>query len=191
MTITKKLIVAAFSLALLGAGCQAKINQPEKVTGPWWLAFDLPEGWVMVTPYTLEDPIDLSSTVTRTDSEIWLQSTSKMVYLTSGYKPNDDELTALGINWDEDVTTQDYILIKITHLDSRRLIPEGAEDLGNGFSRVKLCEDNEDCRIGGQYNYDYYFTSAGGEKFKFNINLRDKAASEAEHVIMSAKVVTQ
>ncbi|MBU1126145.1 MAG: hypothetical protein ABH826_02470 [Patescibacteria group bacterium] len=180
----KKILLFAVSLALVGAGCLGGGNKT--VEGDWVLAFDLPKEWVMVAPYSLDSPIDLEKQIERTDSEVWLQSTPKLIYQSSGFKPNDETIAEAGLDWDEDVVTQEYSQIVVTYLDSRRLIPEGAEDLGNGFYKFKLCEDDEDCRIGGAYNYEYYLVTQDA-KFKFQVS---GEVNKVEDIIFSAEETT-
>lgn len=174
----KKILLFAATIALVGAGCLGGGNKP--VEGDWVLTFDLPKDWVMVGPYNLDSPIDLEGEIERTDAEVWLQSTDTFVYPSSGAGLSDDQLAEYGI---DEILYTDFSLVKVTHLDSRRLIPEEAEDLGDGFYRVKLCEDGEECQIGGAHNYDYYYETENG-KYKFDIT---GYTDKVEDVIFSAQ----
>jgi hypothetical protein len=50
----KKLLLALGMLLVVGGGCLS-LGKGKEVVGDWHLAFDLPTGWVMVTPYQEPD----------------------------------------------------------------------------------------------------------------------------------------
>ena len=178
----KKLLLAMTMLLAVGAGCMASQGGKNAVVdGKWSLAFDLPEGWVMVVPYQAptSDVVVPSENVERLDNEVYLQSTAKAIL--SG-----------GIGAEPEVPTDSYetlvgnSLMRVSRLDPRRLIPSEAEDLGDGFYKLKLCEDGEDCQIYSHYNYEYYLkTDAANYKF---ILVGDDVEQMID-VVMSAKVV--
>ncbi len=150
----KKLFLFAATIALLGAGCLTKA--PATVEGDWVLAFDLPKGWVMVAPYQDEE-VDLEKGITRTDSEVWLQSSESV-------KP----------------------AIKVTHLDSHRLIPEEAESIGDGFFRVTVCDETQGMECLGVEPYEYYFETQES-KYKFIVDTEETSLTTIDEIIMSAK----
>ncbi|MDP2631240.1 MAG: hypothetical protein Q8P30_00550 [Candidatus Uhrbacteria bacterium] len=185
----KKLLFGVSALVLAGVGCLGLgSDTSEEVKGGWLLSFDLPDGWVMVAPYSLDQPIDFGTDITPLDSEVYIQSTGGQIYPSSGAIPNQEDLDGTGLIVD-DLILDDYIRISVSHLDPRRLIPEGAEDLGDGFYKEKICEDNEDCRIGGALNYNYYLETEDG-KYKFVTVMIDRTIEEVEGVIFSAREVT-
>lgn len=178
----------AASLVLLGGGCADRIPlisapEPEKVLGNWVLSFELPSGWVMVEDYS--EPRNEATTpsldITHDQPDVIIQSTSKAV-------------VAGGIAPDASVDTTTYVFsdftrIHVYHLDERRIVPSEAEDLGDGWYRLKLCEVGEDCTIYGQHNYDYYYVTEGA-KYRFSITTNGQDVSDAVDVIQSAKEVT-
>ncbi len=183
----KKLFLGLGATLLLGAGCLSNIGLGSKdVEGSWYLAFNLPEGWIMVEPYNSGDITDpgfkLNQEVTQSMNAIILQGTNKAIYGSTG---------ALGDGISELIDAGKVEvngpIIEITLLDERRVIPSEAEDIGDGFSRVKLCEDGDECQIGGQLNYDYYLETA---KAKYKFDVSGLKRSEAEDIITSAKEVT-
>ncbi len=180
----KTLLVAAFSLVLVGAGCSGGEKTDNKVVeGDWILAFDLPEEWVMVAQYDATgDGINLEKEITRSDSDVVLQSTNQSILNGSGAVPDDLDM--------ETVVTENFVEINATHLDARRVVPSEGEDLGNGFSKLKLCEDGGDCQNGSSSNYEYYYQTEE-EKFKFTIDLNGRELTEAENVILSAQVTVK
>jgi hypothetical protein len=177
----KKALFGLFILVLIGGGCV--FNRP--VEGDWFLAFDMPEGWVMVKSYMLgSEAIPINDAITRDISEIVIQSTSKGVYYSTGSMP--DELTLQRIG---EIETENFSYIRVLKLDDRRIIPSDAEDLGDGFSKLKICDDGGECTAGGRYNYDYYLQTENG-KFQFLITLKGHDIDEAEDLILSAQEVT-
>lgn len=126
------------------------------VEGDWVLTFDLPKDWVMVAPYQDED-IDLETGIERTDSEVWLQ--------------------------ENDATTP---VIKVSHLDTRRVIPSEAEDLGDGFFRQTVCDEAQGQECLGVEPYEYYLESESS-KYKFIIDTELVDRSTVEDIIFSAE----
>jgi hypothetical protein len=170
----KKLLVGFLGLLLVGAGCLPVANKP--VDGKWKLAFDLPQGWVMVVPYEAsgEGKVKpVSDGVRRNDSEVFLQSSNQPICFTSGGPCKEGAAT-------------EGTVISVSAIDSHRALPKNREDLKNGFSRVKLCEDGGECQIGNAGNYEYYLeTETGNYSFKYNGD-----AKNVESIIKSAKMVT-
>lgn len=181
----KKVILGLGLLLAVGGGCAAGgLGGDKKVEGDWFLAFDLPSGWVMTDPYQEPNTDDVtpSQDVNREDNEIFLQTTDKAI-VTGGVKPDSS------VPEDSYVVRGDgYSQIRASRLDPARLIPSEAEDLGDGFFRVKLCEAGEDCQIYGHHNYDYYL-DAGDAKYKFILIGGD--VEEMIDIVTSAKVVTE
>lgn len=174
-------------LVLMGAGCANSlplVGGSDTVEGKWRLAFNLPEGWAMLKDY--DEPINKeivpSEDVTRDLSDIIVQSTSKAI-VGGGIKPDSDIGT-------DTYVSSGFAKIHVFRLDERRIVPSEANDLGEGWYSVKLCEEGEDCTIYGQYNYDYYLVTESGAKYKFNITTNDFDVQSAIDVIMSAKEVT-
>lgn len=180
----KKVLFGLFALVLLGAGCMPTA----KVQGDWYLAFDLPQDWVMVRQYNPTSELaPVAEGITRDLSDIVLQSTPANVYVSPGYLPNEEDLGE-GVTRD-DLKTDDFTSIRVLKLDARRVVPSEAEDLGGGFYREQLCEDGGECQIGGKSNYQYYFVSEAGEKYQFIIVQQGQELKVAEEVILSAKPV--
>lgn len=184
----KKVILALGVLLAVGAGCVSVGKLGNKgVEGDWYLAFDLPGGWVMVDMYAdpLQDPVTLDYEVGREDNEIIIQNVDKPLVINSGRAP------------DENVPADSYIAgdgtrIYVTRLDPSRVVPSEAEDLGGGFFKVELCEDGGECQLGGRDNDDYYLVTEDA-KYKFVIQSQesdDQAVGQAETIILSAEVVT-
>ncbi|MBT3230719.1 hypothetical protein HN358_02975 [Candidatus Uhrbacteria bacterium] len=177
----KKVFLGLFALVLLGAGCMPSTA----VEGDWFLAFDLPNEWVTVRQYQLDsEPVPIEEGVSREISDIVLQSTSANVYSSSGYMPETEAFQALG-----DVNMDDFTYIRALKLDERRVIPSESEDLGDGFYRLKLCEDGDECQIAGRLNYDYYFVTEDS-KYQFMVWQQGRDMDDAQDVILSAEVVT-
>lgn len=174
------LMGALAALVLVGAGCLGS----KEVEGKWRLAFDLPEGWIMAEAYRadLDEVVTVSTEVTRDASDVVLQSTALPVYA-GGVKPQDSVDARTYI-------TEDFTLIQVYRLDESRVIPSKAEDLGEGWYRLKLCEIGEDCTLYGQYNYDYYYRSPLAGKYKFSIATDGQDVERAIAVIRSAQAVT-
>lgn len=173
-------------LLIMGAGC---LSGQREVTGDWYLAFDLPSDWVMVDDYNNpgSKAVELDYDVDRIDSEVVLQNIDKPIVFSNGVTP------------EESVPADSYVMtngtrITVTHLDPRRVVPSEAEDLGDGFSQVKLCDEGGECQRDGAHNYEYYFVQ-DANKFKFQVSThaenKQTAIAEAESIIRSAKLVTQ
>lgn len=178
----KKIILGLFVLLLMGAGCFGG-GQQQAVEGDWWLAFDLSDDWVMVRPYTPMNGIYLEGVIDRELTDVYVQNTEGTIVY-RGAAPESDEDT------DEQYVTEDYTLIRVTHLDERRLLPRNAEELRDGFHRVYLCEGEEPgCVPGTGADYDYYYVASNGAKFKFVINQEGQTLDVAEEIIFSAQEV--
>ncbi len=172
----KKFFLAFALLLSIGAGCLPVANRV--VEGKWQLAFNLPNGYVMVKVYNSDSKQPLDYDIKRDDSSVMIQSTDKKLCYSSGRACED--VTAVTPDGDD-------MQITVTKLDARRILPEEREDMGNGFSKVKFCEDNEDCRLGGAGNYEYFLETEGGNyKFEYRGD-----TSTAEKIIKSAKPVTK
>jgi hypothetical protein len=182
----KRFFLAALaSITFLGAGCSVA-GIPlisSQVSGNWYLSFEMPDGWIMAKPYSEpnEEAVTVSTDVNHTLNEVTLSSTSKAV-VAGGVKPDDTVPV-------DTYVSDDFSLIHVYRLDTHRIIPSEAEDLGGGFYRLKLCEDDGDCRLGGRYNYEYYLVTETG-KYKFTIQERGQDEQNAIDIIMSAKEVT-
>ncbi|MCG2687536.1 hypothetical protein L6260_01910 [Candidatus Parcubacteria bacterium] len=177
----KKVLFSLLTLVILGGGCTAL---PKTVQGDWYLAFDVPNGWVMVEPYLVgSQAVPNSEPITRDTKDVILQSTSKGVW-TSANEPSEETLALIG-----EVETEDFAFVRVLKLDDRRVIPSEAEDIGNDFYKLKLCDDGGDCQANGRYNYDYYLATDSG-KYQFIVTLKGQSIDEAEDVILSAQEVT-
>lgn len=166
--------LAIGSMVVMGGGCAASnvissIVGNDTVEGKWRLAFDLPDGWVMVTEYDepRENVVTPDQGVTHDMPTVILQSTEKAIV--QGSAP-DAALVPV-----ETYVTRDYSSIRVDRLDARRIIPKDAEDLGNGFSTSE-----------GKY----YYVSLSGEKYQFVITTDDKDLTDEIAVILSAEIVT-
>ncbi len=178
----KKALFSLLALVILGGGCTAL---PKTVEGDWFLAFDMPSEWVMVRPYMLGgEAIPLEEGITRDTADIVLQSTSKGV-ITGASLPDDETLALIG-----EVQADDFSYIRVLKLDDRRVIPSEAEDLGNGFYKLKLCDDGGECQAGNKYNYDYYLETEES-KYQFITYLKGQDIEKAQDVILSAEEVTR
>ncbi len=171
---TLVLALAMSGIVLLGGGCAASnivssVVGNADVEGKWRLAFDLPEGWVMVTEYNepRESVVTPNQSVTRDLPTVILQSTEKAIV--EGGTPDAAKVPA------ETYVVRDYSSIRVDRLDTRRIIPKDGEDLGNGFSTSE-----------GKY----YFVSASEEKYQFVITSDDNDLTDEIAVILSAVTVT-
>lgn len=179
----KKLILGLCALVLLGGGCA---TTPSVVEGNWYLAFDMPSEWVMVPDYTAGNvTFPSEGDVSIENNDVILQSVGKTIWTSSGRAPSEGEVAIMG-----EYVTEDYSMIRVLRLDTRRVVPSESEDLGNGFFKLKLCEDGEDCQIGGRYNYDYYFVTEAGNKYQFMVTTNGQNIETSEEIILSAKEVT-
>lgn len=181
----KKLLFGAMvGVALLGAGCSKVTETPpaevatapdgtvvppaEAVEGAWFLAFSLPEGWVMAPSYD-EDvaQVPSSDSISTAMTDIVVQDTNKVVILTG-----ETEL-AEGTYVDSD-----YTYIRVFRMGKRSVVPEEADDMGNGFWKLEQ---------GVQLTY--YF-QAEGATYKFVVYQDGQDQAATEQVITSAKEVT-
>lgn len=182
----KKLLLGFATLTLLGAGC-AGVLTGKPVTGEWALAFDMPEGWVMVQPYQASaTPINIDGDIEATDSEVYVQSTSAHI-LTGGVGIEEDRASLFG-----DYLTYDdsWTQIQVLRLDPRRVIPGEAEDLGDGFFKETLCEEGGECTQYGASRFVYYLKTEG-TNYKFTVLSSNADMTDAEEVILSAQVVEE
>ncbi|RMD50447.1 hypothetical protein D6827_04025 [Candidatus Parcubacteria bacterium] len=172
----KKIFNILILFILAGAGC-VSLDSGNRIPDNWNLSFAAPEGWVAVPAYSeASEFIDLQG-VSSDTQEIYLQSApTQMVF---GKKMPDEEDGQL------EIQTDDMIRISVLPLSARRHLPDEAEDLGNGFYKVKACEADE-CKD-GRHDYDYYYEAPSGDKYLFRIWLKGRDISEAEKVIFSAK----
>ena len=179
----KKLFVAVGMFMLIGAGCFGIGEKSAKnaiVIGDWTLAFDLPADWVMVSPYAVGSAVNLDNKIEKTQNEVYLQSTDKAVLF--GDQESDEPGT--------ETISENVAKISVSRLDARRVEPDTAVDLGNGFSLVKICEDNGECRQGDKLNYEYYLT-LDDVKYKFVVLDKGIDRGIIEKIITSAKKVTE
>ena len=182
----KKFLLSFLSLALLGVGCSSLGGQ-QVVQGQWTLAFDLPDGWVMVQPYQPADtPINVGGDINALDSEVVLQSTQQHI-LTGNVSIDEDREVLFG----DYLTTDDaWTKISVLKLDNRRLIPSESEDLGNGFFKETVCEEGEDCTVYNTSRFVYYYHTDAA-KYKFTVQQANADLQDAVDVIMTAQVVEE
>lgn len=183
----KKGLLSLGLLIMVGGGCLSLPSVGQKtVVGDWHLSFDLPAGWRMVETYSdpTTNPITLSYGVDRADNQIIIQNVDKPLVLSTGAAPQTSTPS-------DTYVVGDGTRILVTYLDSRRVIPSEAEDLGDGFFRVMLCAEGGDCQADGRYNYDLYLVTATA-KYKFEIQSQalNKPYKIAEDIVLSAKVTT-
>ena len=177
----KRFIAVLFGLLLIGAGCSSAT-----VEGDWYLAFDLPNDWVMTDPYVEGDrgeDLDISRELT----EVYLQSRAGHM-LFSDRELSDLEVDKINV----EVLRDEMTRISVTRLDERRIIPSEAEDLGKGWYRLAPCAEaapEDACEDSGE-EMTYYYETEDGEKYLFRVEYRGQELSEAEEVIFSAEVVT-
>ncbi|MEK7183029.1 MAG: hypothetical protein AAB776_00155 [Patescibacteria group bacterium] len=180
----KKVILALGLLLAVGGGCVSlgKLGGDKVVEGDWSLAFDLPSGWFMTAPYQSPntEAVVPTQSVEKLDNEIYLQTTDKAI-LTGGVGAE------ASVPADSYVTLEGNSQIRVSRLDPRRVVPSEAEDMGNGFSKVKLCDDGGECEIYGHHNYDYYLETEDAI-YKFIVYGQD--INQIEDIIKSAEVVT-
>ncbi len=182
----KKIFLALGLLLVVGGGCVSvgKLGGEKTVEGDWHVAFDLPSDWVMVVPYGRPDTevVVPSQAIDRSLSEVYIQTTEKAVVI-GGIAPEDEVSTDSYV-----LLGQDHSLIHVRRLDSSRLLPEGAEDLGNRFFKIKQCEEGEDCQIDGRHDYDYYLET---DEAKYMFTSFGERIDDMEKIILSATVVTE
>jgi hypothetical protein len=163
-----KLLVCAFAVMAIGAGCLGIGGQSE-ATGPWWLAFDLPAGWGMYANYSKNVTDPGAATIDRKLTDVILQSTSKPVVLPGKTAGKDVS----------DFVDKDFTYIRVFRYDvNLTKIPSDAEDLGNGFYKL-VNEKGTTYYLKGQYGIYKFSTTQVGQEL-----------SVAEAVIMTAKEVT-
>ncbi len=183
----QRILLGFLALTLIGAGCFSSSKEASDTTydasPDWWLSFDLPGGWVMVRHYEEDAPIDLGIPIGPSLTDIVLQSTDKNIWISADRSPSEDELLEIG--GEDQIVYDDYTYIRALHLGSRNLIPEEAEDIGDGFWRLMLCEASSECDANDGSNYEYYFETEE-EKYKFYIDQSNQERSVAEGVILSA-----
>jgi len=182
----KKLFILFTAFVLVGAGCLGTgSKQSQDVEGRWSLAFDLPDGWYMMRPYTTDQGASTQSLIERLDPEVYLQDTEKTIWR-GNRAPQPEDITRL----QEVVTDQDsYILIAASHLDSRRAIPSEAVLLANGLKALDPCATNADCGVDAPKMQ--YWLETNGDKYQFNVFMTpDRLSKEAEAIITTAKAVT-
>lgn len=173
----KKLLVSSFLLVALGAGCVTSLGG--EVRGPWKLAFDLPQGWIMAAPYT-DGKYFNTQTITPDLSEVVLQSTDKPALREAELPDGADAATYV---------TTDFTRIRAMSLYAGTQVPESAEDLGDGFYKVTTCEG--DACVDSISPVQYYYVSPDGQKFKFFVIQEGQDLALAESIILSAKLVTE
>jgi hypothetical protein len=169
----KKLLLSLGLLLAVGGGCvnvgdlTGNLGGDKTVEGDWHLAFDLPSGWVMVEPYENPDveAVVPNQEVDRDMTEVYLQSTDKAIV--EGETPDGEVVPA------DTYVQEDFTQIRVTRLDTRRVIPSEAEDLGDGFFKLE----------------DDFYLKTDDANYKFEIRGDDR--NRAEDVIMSAEVVTE
>lgn len=170
-------------LVLAGAGCAASnifssLSGSDVVEGKWRLAFDLPPGWVMVKEYDSprKEAVTPSQDVTHDLATILLQSTEKAIV--------DHGTPGATVSTDTYVTSN-YTEIRVDKLDTRRVIPSDATDLGKGFSYAE-----------GKY----YYQTESGEKYQFTVTASYENSVEGydalndstvKAIVLSARPVTK
>lgn len=174
-----KLFIPVFALVLLGAGCFGG-DKVEEVRGDWLLSFDLPNEWVMVSPYDQDEGVKLNKDINREFSEVILQNTDKTIW--RGDLPED-------ISELPEFVSDSYIYISVTQLDPRRVIPSEAVDMGDHFYRFDPCSVAEDCGGASAPVYTYYLEHAD-RKYQFNVFIKDADSEDAQKLIFSAQRVS-
>lgn len=162
----KKLFAISFILLLAGGGCLSLGNKADQqqeanqVTGAWWLAIDLPEGWGMYPyyPQSSQDALD-SSAVSREMEDVVIQSSTLPIAL--------------------DAEGSEYTYVRVFRYDPRTSVPADSEDLGGGFYK----------RVRDDGSVAYYFVGQNG-KYKFVVEQQGRSLDEAEQVILTSKEVT-
>ena len=166
----KKTVLALSLLLAVGGGCVGLGKGGHKVVeGDWYLAFDLPSGWIMADEYQTPKVLVVipDQTVDKNDNIIFLQTSPKAIV-------SDGSTPAEAVPADTYITSG-YTQIKVSRLDSHRVIPSESEDLGQGFFR-----DSEDANV--------LYLKTETEKYEFEILGDNK--TQAEDIVQSAEVVT-
>ncbi len=177
----KKLALLFLPLLLVGAGCATSQNQ-EVADQSWHLTFELPEGWVETTAYNDGDVRNAEKELTKELGDIYIQSTNKTV-LRGGAAAGEIETLS-----EEQIESENYSLIHAFALSQRRAIPSEAEDLGNGFYKVQVCSEGEECEQYGGTLYDYYLKGENAN-YQFKVYERGNGENQSESVILSATEV--
>lgn len=165
-----KLLIAAFAVMAVGAGCLGFGGKSDvSAVGPWWLSFDLPSDWEMYTSYSKNIPDPSTEKIDRKATDIVLQSTKSPIVLP-------------GKSAGADVTNfvdKDFTYIRVFRYDvNLTKVPDAAEDLGDGFFKV-VNDKGTTYYLKGQYGI-----------YKFVTTQVDQDFSVAEKVIMTAVEVT-
>lgn len=179
----KKSLFLFAACLLLGAGCTLMSSGDTEVQ-PWTLTFDAGNEWIMIPVYSESStPINVTGDIEKNDAEVYIQNT--MSHIVAGTSMPDGPLFD-GVN----IVTEGYTRIHVTKLDTRRILPDTAEDLGDGFYRDLTCEDpaTMPCGQKGNTMYDYYFVGEGA-KYKFDVAQEGQNIEVAEEVIFSAEEV--
>lgn len=172
----KKLFaMATMMVFLFGAGCanDAPVDEGsadgEVTSGSWFLEFDLPSGWVMVPKYNENtDAHPTSKAVSRELIDVLVQSTDKPIALSGS-----SDLPA------GSYVTEDYTYIYVLRLADGAMIPDFADDVGDGFFRLSE-----------GVNTAYFFQS-GAVIYKFVVYQQGQDPAVAEGVVKSAKEVQE
>ena len=159
-----RVLTGMFAFSLLGFGCSSGSSVSQ--SGPWWLSFDLPSGWEMYAGYSknVVDPSTLS--IDRTMTDVVIQST-KLPIVLPGKTAGKDVVSFVDKN---------FSYVRIYRYDvNLTKIPEGAVDMGKGFSKVE--KDGKTT---------YYFKGQYGN-YKFVVSQEGQDLSTVEKVILTAK----
>jgi hypothetical protein len=172
-------VIGALSVLLVGFGCQTAPEGPvqtaadgtmlrptEVVEGTWFLTFDLPRGWVVVPDY------DESTVTSVTTEAVTNQMTDVVLQSTDAVIDRDGDAPQAG------AVTDKFLYAHIFRMDKRTGVPDEAEDMGNGFSRLMK---------GVTATYYYQGNLAN---YKFVVYWNNRELEEIEDVITSAKEVT-
>ena len=181
----KKFFLFFALFLLVGAGCSGGGQTVvDTNTSAWSLGFDLPRNWVMVKPYDeTSQSVNTDLLITVEDSEVILQSTAN--HILAGDQPLEgDDLSIYG-----EVVTENFARVSVTRLDTRRLIPSEAEDLGDGWFVLQNCVPGESCQNGGLHYADYYLETSDA-KYKFVITMNGMDVDDVVKVLMSAEVAS-
>jgi hypothetical protein len=177
----KKIFALLFGLMLVGAGCSGGT-----VEGDWYLAFDLPNDWIVTQAYSegdKEEGVD----VTRDHVEVFLQSADAHMIFSDNELDAETEGRLL-----REVLYEDMTRISVSRLDERRIIPSEAEGLGDGWYKLAPCAetpDDEGCVDDGT-TMSYYLEADSGDKYLFRVTVDGQEISDAEEVLMTAEEVT-
>lgn len=180
--------VAAFAaVILMGAGCagagggSVDVDEQPLARGAWQVLFDLPENWVMVAPYDVDDNVPPAMTDWDAN-EVVIQSTGKLILRTSGGTEENTEK-------DPSMVEQgDAVKITVRRIDPRRVVPSEAEDLGNGLRRVVDCDPAVAESPCTSLQSTYYFTvSENRYEAKSMIYGTTWSAADIEQILASAQ----